>query len=812
MIKRAASLILSASITVGTIPVFAEPNLNDEQNNAIISTEAFTDENVIYSALQNMNDGVSLFSDAPDEIAADFDVVLGFDMSSDMYGFDYNGEMEWKDDFTALQEQAPAGTRFSLVTGETGEFGTDLNSMISALPDTYSGSTDIVTLLENCADTFDDESDDRNKVVIATTAEVGDSAVLENEMDELRGEGIIPFVFILNADESIGENDYGVNMCTSNLSLRLAISDLYLSFAEFRMPGAQTLSDTVETDAEISDDTGYDSDLKNRNIYDDATTVGSALISVLNANGCLPFGASNGTYEYNLAPALETLAVDTRVSFVKGQTDLLDEMNVTGFEELWEAIYTNEKEKINVSDVIKNNLIKRFPVVIEYQSSDGVAAGIVTSLDANQSQIDVNFKKTISIDSVISAFDTYNYFNKIAVNSKRTVSSVTYDAPNVSVKKTYMTTYDTNNVSVLKYTGEGAISILENRQNNELQITSDVSSLSNDESNDDKRAVIIAARVSITDDNIPELYDTSPLFMLRLYTDIPSEDVWYWDYLLEATNLGITNGDEHGAYNPDSNLTRCQFVKMLLEAAQIDINSETDGKWNTTHWAVDYMNKADELEILYWDDTRGDDEIAQYFDEEIRRYEAAYILKTLLMDRTDAIQIPTLLYNYPIDTKSEAASHWEVLSTQFNETNSKAKESMRQLYMNNIFVGDENGDLKLGDTISKAEATKIVIKPLFEIDENLPQIIANVFESEDAELVNLHLDSNGIELNDIVFDNNNERKYVLTIDQGDSNKYFAGLSEDSNAELSISSDNSDGCTLEMINNAKCYTLQGAGTY
>lgn len=374
-----------------------------------------------------------------------------------------------------------------------------------------------------------------------------------------------------------------------------------------------------------------------------------------------------------------------------------------------------------------------------------------------------------------------------------------------------MTTYDTNDVSLLKYTGEGAISILESRHDNELQITSDLSSLCNDENNDEKRVVITAAKVSITDGNIPELYDTSPLFMLRLYTDIPSTDVWYWDYLLEATNLGITNGDENGAYNPDASLTRCQFVKMLLEAAQIDTD-DAKAKWNTDHWAVDYMNKADELEILYWDDTRGDDEIAQYFDEEIPRYEAAYILKTLLMDRTDAIQIPTLLYNYAIDTQSEAASNWNILSIQFNDGNLKAKESMRQLYMNNIFVGDENGNLKLEDTISKAEATKIVIKPLFEIDENLPQIIANVFENEYAEPVNLYLDSNGIELNDIVFDKNNERKYVLTIDQEDSNKYFAELSENSNAELSINSDNSNGCTLRMINNRKCYTLQGGGTY
>lgn len=436
MIKRAASLILSACITVGTIPVFAESNLNDDQNNAIISTETLTDENVIYSALQDMNSGVSLFSDAPDEITTNFDVVLGFDMSSDMYGFDYNGEMTWKDDFAALQEQAPAGTRFSVTTGEMGEFGTNLSSMIDALPTIYSGSSDIVTLLKNCADTFDGESDDRTKVVIATVAEVSDISALENEMGELRNEGIIPFVFVLNSNISNDpDNIDGMYRCRSNLELRLAVSDLYLSFAEFGILGVQTLSDTAEAYAEISDNTGYNSDLKNRNVYDDAATVGSGLITVLNAYGCLPFGASNGTYEYNLAPILETLMADKRVSFVKGQTELLDGMNVTGFKELWEAIYTNEKEESNVSDVIKKNLIKRFPVVIEYQSDDGVAAGIATSFDINQSQIVVNFEEKINMDSVISAFDTYNYFNKIAVNSKRTVSSVTYDRSNVVIKK-----------------------------------------------------------------------------------------------------------------------------------------------------------------------------------------------------------------------------------------------------------------------------------------------------------------------------------------------------------------------------------------
>ena len=171
MIKKVVSLILSICIIAGTISAFAEMDLKDELNNKIISTENFTDENVIYSALRDMNNGVSFFSDTPEKITSDFDVVFGFDMSSNMYGFDYNGDMLWLDNFRALSEQTPDGTRFAVVTGEASEFTYDLDTAINTAVDNgYSGESNIVSLLDSCLNTFN--SVNRNNIVIATTAKV----------------------------------------------------------------------------------------------------------------------------------------------------------------------------------------------------------------------------------------------------------------------------------------------------------------------------------------------------------------------------------------------------------------------------------------------------------------------------------------------------------------------------------------------------------------------------------------------------------------------------------------------------------------
>ena len=94
---------------------------------------------------------------------------------------------------------------------------------------------------------FDEESSNRNKVVLVTTHKVDDISALKDKMDELSDYGIIPFVFVLNTDTNNALNMDGIYQCPTDLDLRLSISDLYLAFCEFNMTeAAQTYANTID--------------------------------------------------------------------------------------------------------------------------------------------------------------------------------------------------------------------------------------------------------------------------------------------------------------------------------------------------------------------------------------------------------------------------------------------------------------------------------------------------------------------------------------------------------------------------------------
>lgn len=99
------------------------------------------------------------------------------------------------------------------------------------------------------------------------------------------------------------------------------------------------------------------------------------------------------------------------------------------------------------------------------------------------------------------------------------------------------------------------------------------------------------------------------------------------------------------------------------------------------------------------------------------------------------------------------------------EEKQKINEAVFQMYMNDIFVGDGSGDLKLDEPIKRSEVIKLVIKPFFELDENLPQVMANI-EDETGETettVDIEINSYEVDVPNIVFAGNNERQYTITI-------------------------------------------------
>ncbi len=152
-------------------------------------------------------------------------------MSYSMYEYDINGDKRWIDSFKSISEQVPEDTRYAVLSSNSEGFTDDLDKAISDVQEKeYTGTNDIISILDRTISVFDEESSNRNKVVLVTTHKVDDISALKDKMDELSDYGIIPFVFVLNADTNNALNMDGIYQCPTDLDLRLSISDLYLAF------------------------------------------------------------------------------------------------------------------------------------------------------------------------------------------------------------------------------------------------------------------------------------------------------------------------------------------------------------------------------------------------------------------------------------------------------------------------------------------------------------------------------------------------------------------------------------------------------
>jgi len=113
--------------------------------------------------------------------------------------------------------------------------------------------------------------------------------------------------------------------------------------------------------------------------------------------------------------------------------------------------------------------------------------------------------------------------------------------------------------------------------------------------NVDKTPIIGATDEDVYAEDIPS--DTT--VSTGSYKDVKETD-WYSKAVNLLTEKGIVSGDGTGNFNPHSNVTREQFVKMILEALEIEINvSEnpfTDVAEGT--WYEKYVATAHSLNII----------------------------------------------------------------------------------------------------------------------------------------------------------------------------------------------------------------------
>lgn len=181
---------------------------------------------------------------------------------------------------------------------------------------------------------------------------------MADKLDELRDYGVVPFVFILNAeqDDSLDEID-GVYWCASDLELRLKISDLYLSFAEFgnakvaeefavgSVDAATIAEDNTESSTASDSDTlvivgdgnNYKTDFETKKhkysfgASGETESFGMAITSILNIYKCLPLQAESGNDSYSLmSNDLSKTMFDMLEFICTGDTNEISDTDIIG--------------------------------------------------------------------------------------------------------------------------------------------------------------------------------------------------------------------------------------------------------------------------------------------------------------------------------------------------------------------------------------------------------------------------------------------------------------------------------------------------
>lgn len=202
----------------------------------------------------------------------------------------------------------------------------------------------------------------------------------------------------------------------------------------------------------------------------------------------------------------------------------------------------------------------------------GSLRGIKTSVTLPQSK----YGATVTYESTIPA--NFSNTGTVVRDVSKNVSGV------LKVTTTYNSAAVTNEIPVMVSAGSTSSS--------EGSGGSPVYSGSGSSSSSSKGVSVPAMPVGGTPDTV---VDNG-----KMFADV-AENSSAYEYIKTLKQSGIVSGDESNRFNPDKNVSRQEFVKMLLTALKIDTASNAELKFNDVSendWSYIYIRKAVELGIV----------------------------------------------------------------------------------------------------------------------------------------------------------------------------------------------------------------------
>lgn len=329
-----------------------------------------------------------------------------------------------------------------------------------------------------------------------------------------------------------------------------------------------------------------------------------------------------------------------------------------------------------------------------------------------------------------------------------------------------------------------------------------------------ERNFVVGSLVTFTN-GLADIYGANKVYYTRYYRDITIND-WFHDYIFKATNLGIVSGTDENKFEPNNTITLAQLFRMMFESAKVDGILTADDN-PTTYWAYPYMKKASELGFKTIDDQDIDvsinklDKLITIGETKVSRGEAAKYICQLFFDQRKEVNVPTLLYDKVENIENERKNAYKNF---IDVSGNKNENYIYKLYMNNILNGQDKNTMAPDADIRRSEICTILIKCLFDMDENIPVIIANIEENTEAVPVDVYMTTDERIIKNISFNNNNKAAFNIHIE--DDEEYEVAIDGGTEATIQGEMDCIEGTgtfTPETTQKGNfVYTIRGPGVF
>ncbi len=193
------------------------------------------------------------------------------------------------------------------------------------------------------------------------------------------------------------------------------------------------------------------------------------------------------------------------------------------------------------------------------------------------------------------------------------------------------------------------------------------------------------------------------------FSDV-DDDAWYAEAISKVTLVpGIIDGYTDGTFLPDKDVTRGEFLKMILSAVIASGSSlyTTDHSRDNIHWAGQYYTLAMESNILVSDVYSGGvmfECTAAELDKPMSRYEMAVVLANVC---TNIAMDSTVV----VENAADYITDYDIIDEQYV---SAVEQACGKL----LLTGMEDGSFSGESSLRRCEAATVIYRFLFEYDVN----------------------------------------------------------------------------------------------